>query len=187
MAWGVPLILFAGHPGKVLHNRESKKCCDSQLGPCHGTGELHQSLIIFTMVIAIPDAGLLFVLNLERVFLWPSFSHFLSLTFTPDSLMTTLPCEKFPRFFHPMIAPLSSFQPDKGRKILSSLADNPVIRWAAVGWKATKISKRPGPSWTRWRHFLLAQHGLFSNFYSGGKGGNWNGGAQVLLYTETRF
>ena len=101
--------------------------------------------------------------------------------------MTTLPCEKFPRFFHPMIAPLSSFQPDKGRKILSSLADNPVIRWAAVGWKATKISKRPGPSWTRWRHFLLAQHGLFSNFYSGGKGGNWNGGAQVLLYTETRF
>ena len=39
------LISFAGHPGEVLHYREPEKCCYSELGPCHGAGDLGVDLL----------------------------------------------------------------------------------------------------------------------------------------------
>ena len=121
-----------------------------------------------------------------------SFSYSLIVGLTPlmlQSLMTTSPFRKVPM-------PLSSdditllFPTWRELKFPHPSTNKPtdslVTRWAAAAWKATKISKRRDPSWTRLRRFPKLNW-TQTPWFSGGKGGNRNGDSQVLLYPETRL
>ena len=81
-----------------------------------------------------------------------SFSYSLILGLTPlmlQSLMTTSPFRKVPM---PLSSDDITLLFSTWRELSSSFnkpTDSLVTRWAAAAWKASKISKRRDPSWTR--------------------------------------
>ena len=147
---------IAGHPGKILHNREPEECSDSELGSCYGPGFSASSVI--TLILARPlSAGIMF---------WPRLQshhfhhkHLLSLSVLSDAinLVVFLPPLANGQF-HMWEIPTPQWWPSfvfigKIAFCRRHSTSNPLTsnsRWAAVGLKATKILRRPGLSWTRY-------------------------------------